>query len=190
MKLFQRLTNINLTPLFSIASDCARVELPAVCANGFRHHLLLLFLFLHPCDHSFPTFPFNSSSRCYCFSQLCTRKRITSNAIMDHVPGFRCSLTAGTVGRQRLCDGRWRETWKPRVPLKTHCVCVAKLLSNLSLSVYTSKECCQILTDISRSLNTSWENGKPRPILENPNVISFFNDLRRIRNTVVGIVQY
>lgn len=36
--------------------------------------------------------------------------------------------------------------------------CVAKLLSNLSLSVYTSKECCQILTDISLSRVASWEN--------------------------------
>lgn len=46
------------------------------------------------------------------------------------------------------------------VLLKMHCVCVAKLLSNLSLSVYTSKECCQILTDISLSHIASWEKFK------------------------------
>lgn len=129
--------------------DC-RVELPAVCTNGFRHRWLLLGPKNCSCTRPrsltlFPTCPFSSSSR----KQLCTRSK----------PPLPPSWTTSRLpmqphSRDRLSDGgSWCHSRRTAVCV---CACVAKLLSNLSLSVYTSKECCQIWTGLSPSLNASW----------------------------------
>lgn len=155
MKLFQQLMIMNLTPrsrlhatvcTWSFRSLHKRISPPFSPAIPPKTVLLcppvVTLLQLFHCTPQAIVF----------FSQLCTRSEtpLTSQRTTSRLP------LSETGERRRLCDGRRRETWNPRVP--PSCVCVAKLLSNLSLSVYTSKECCQILTDISLSHAASWEN--------------------------------